>query len=101
MKSYLCISLVSRVYKAKTCPIQSIQHHSKWGAISGEQIPPDVLFFKYRGKATPLFPMPFALFRRKKKTGQMREMCVGVKSIESNTKQRALGVSAEFGIVYI
>ena len=67
MKSYLCISLVSRVYKAKTCPIQSIQHHSKWGAISGEQIPPDVLFFKYRGKATPLFPMPFALFRKKKK----------------------------------
>ena len=38
---------------------------------------------------------------KKKKTGQMREMCVGVKSIESNTKQRALGVSAEFGIVYI
>lgn len=57
------------------------------------------IFFGHRGQATPCFPMAWASFR--KKAGRMREMCVGVKAIESNTKQRAVGVLAEFGIVYI
>jgi hypothetical protein len=58
-------------------------------------------FLNKEEKLLPCFPCHLPFLEKKKKTGQMREMCVGVKSIESNTKQRALGVSAEFGIVYI